>query len=58
MIYKPHTKNEFYVKPIRGGFYAVYDGYDKSVASIEISAKNANKTCQELNRCRNLRYNF
>lgn len=34
---KQHKVNEFYVKTIRGGYYGVYDGYDKSLESIEMS---------------------
>ena len=34
---KRHTNNEFYIKPLYNGYYAVIDGYDKSMASLECS---------------------
>lgn len=55
---KQHSKNEFYVKSIRGGYYGVYDGYDKSLASLEITKENADKVCEELNNIRNKRFGF
>ena len=34
---KAHRKNEFYAKRVRGGYYAVIDGYDMSMESLEVS---------------------
>ena len=50
---KNHSKNEFYIKPLRKGYYAVIDGYDKSMASLEISEKAAINKMNELNQLRN-----
>lgn len=33
---KRHTNNEFYIKPLYNGYYAVIDGYDNLVKSGEI----------------------
>ena len=52
---KKHSKNEFYVKPVRGGYFGVFDGYDKSLASLETSSESAEKVCGELNELRNKR---
>lgn len=52
---KQHTKNEFYIKPIRGGYWGVYDGYDKSLASLEITKEAAERLAEELNAVRNTR---
>lgn len=52
-----HKANEFYVKRIRGGYYAVIDGYDKSAASLEISEADAVRVAAELNAMRNKRMN-
>lgn len=54
---KEHKANEFYVKRIRGGYYAVIDGYDKSAASLEISEADAVRVAAELNAMRNKRMN-
>ena len=32
---KRHSKDEFYVKAVRGGYFGVFDGYDNSLASLE-----------------------
>lgn len=50
---KNHSKNAFYVKPLRKGYYAVIDGYDKSTASLEISEEAAINKMNELNQLRN-----
>ena len=50
---KNHSKNEFYIKPLRKGYYAVMDGYDKSMASLEISEEAAINKMNELNQLRN-----
>lgn len=55
---KQHKPNEFYVKAIRGGYYGVYDGYDKSIASIEMSKVAADRMAQKLNEMRNKRLNL
>lgn len=52
---KQHTKNEFYVKAVRGGYFGVFDGYDHSLASLETSSENADKVCKEQNELRNKR---
>lgn len=55
---KQHSKNEFYVKAVRGGYFGVFDGYDHSLASLEISSETAEKQCKELNESRNKRFNL
>lgn len=55
---KQHKANEFYVKAIRGGYFGVYDGYDKSLESLEMSKEAADKLAQELNEIRNKRFNL
>jgi len=55
---KKHSKNEFYVKAVRGGYFGVYDGYDQSLASLEDSKEDADKLCKELNELRNKRLNL
>ena len=50
---KNHSKNEFYIKPLKKGYYAVMDGYDKSMASLEISEEAAINKMNELNQLRN-----
>lgn len=54
---KSHSKNEFYVKPIRKGYYAVINGYDKSMESLEVSEAAIAKA-EELNDIRNKRLNL
>lgn len=54
---KQHKANEFYVKAIRGGYFGVFDGYDKSLESIEMSKEAADRLAQELNEKRNERLN-
>ena len=49
---KQHKSNEFYVKRIRGGYFAVIDNYDKSMASLEVSEEAAIKIAAELNEMR------
>ena len=48
---KQHKANEFYVKKSRG-YYMVIDGYDKSMASLEVTEEAANKMAAELNAMR------
>lgn len=55
---KNHSKNEFYVKSVRGGYFAVINGYDMSVESLETSRENAENICRELNEMRNKRFNL
>ena len=52
---KQHSKNEFYVRAVRGGYFGVFDGYDHSLASLETSSENADKVCNEQNELRNKR---
>ena len=52
---KSHSKNEFYVKPIRKGYYAVINGYDKSMESLEVSEDAAIAKAEDLNGMRNNR---
>ena len=54
---KSHGKNEFYVKSIRKGYYAVINGYDKSMESLEVSEAAIAKA-EELNDIRNKRLNL
>lgn len=53
---KQHSKNEFYSKKVRGGYYVVIDGYDMSMASLENSKKEAEAMCRKLNEMRNNRF--
>ena len=53
---KQHKANEFYVKKSRG-YYIVIDGYDKSMASLEVTEEAANKMAAELNAMRGKRKN-
>lgn len=55
---KNHSKNEFYVKPIRKGYYAVINGYDKSMKSLGVSEAAAIAKAEELNDIRNKRLNL
>lgn len=48
---KQHKQNEFYVKKSRG-YYMVIDGYDKSMASMEITEEDAIRVANELNEMR------
>lgn len=48
---KQHKSNEFYVKKSRG-YYIVIDGYDKSMASMEITEEDAMRVANELNEMR------
>lgn len=48
---KQHKSNEFYVKKSKG-YYMVIDGYDKSMASMEITEEDAMKVANELNEMR------
>lgn len=52
---KSHNANEFYVKKSRN-YYMVIDGYDKSMASLEMTKEDAEKTAAELNEMRNKRF--
>ena len=54
---KIHKANEFYVKKSRG-YYMVIDGYDKSMASLEVTEEAANKKAKELNEMRVKRLNI
>lgn len=55
---KQHRPSEFVIKTMtRKGvkYYQVIDTYDMSLASLEISEDEANKTVTELNEMRNKR---
>ena len=52
-----HKSNEFYVKKSRC-YYMVIDGYDKSMASLEVTEEAANKMAAELNAMRGKRLNI
>ncbi|MBW9277450.1 hypothetical protein [Bacteroides fragilis] len=54
---KKHKSNEFYVKKLRG-YYLVIDGYDNSMASLEVTEAAANKMAAELNAMRGKRLNI
>lgn len=54
---KIHKANEFYVKKVRG-YYMVVDGYDKSMASLELTEEAANNMAAELNAMRSKRLNI
>lgn len=54
---KPYKANEFYVKKSRG-YYIVIDGYDKSMASLEVTEEAANNMAAELNAMRGKRLNI
>lgn len=50
MIYQKVVEGErFYVKPIRGGYWAVMNRLDKSTEALEISKEKAEKLADELN---------
>ena len=55
---KKHSKNEFYVKPVRGGYFAVINSYDMNIESLESSRESAENVCRELNEMRNKRFNL
>lgn len=55
---KRHSKDEFYVKAVRGGYFGVFDGYDNSLASLETSNEEAEKVCKKQNELRNKRFNL
>ncbi len=52
---KARRKNEFYAKRVRGGYYAVTDGYDMSMESLEVSEEAAAALIRKLNQLRNER---
>lgn len=54
---KNHKASEFYVKKVRG-YYMVIDGYDMSMASLEVTEEAANKVASELNSMRSERLNI
>lgn len=54
---KNHKANEFYIKKTRG-YYMVIDGYDKSMASLELTEEAANNMAAELNAMRSKRLNI
>lgn len=52
---KKHKKNEFYVKPIRGGYFMVVNSYDYSMESLENNERDAIELCNKLNKMRTSR---
>ena len=54
---KEHKANEFYVKPIRGGYFAVINGYDHSIESLETTKEAAENICKKYNERRNAMLN-
>lgn len=54
---KSHKVNEFYVKKSRG-CYMVIDGYDMSMASLELTEEAANNMAAKLNAMRSKRLNI
>lgn len=54
---KEHKANEFYVKPIRGGYFAVINGYDHSMESLETTKEAAENICKKYNERRNAMLN-
>lgn len=55
---KRHSKDEFYVKAVKGGYFGVFDGYDNSLVSLETSNEEAEKVCKKQNELRNKRLNL
>lgn len=49
---KHKTNNDFYIKPIRGGYYMIIDRFDMSMASLEDTKEEAEKQCEYLNELR------
>lgn len=54
---KNRKANEFYVKKERS-YYLVIDGYDMSMASLEVTEEAANNMAAELNAMRSKRLNI
>lgn len=52
---KEHKANEFYVKRVRGGYFAVIDGYSNGMESLECTEEAARRMAAELNEMRNKR---
>ncbi|WP_291028241.1 hypothetical protein [Dysgonomonas sp. 37-18] len=50
--FKTVTGDRFYVKPIRGGYYGVYNKLDMSLESLCLSKEEADNTAIELNNLR------
>lgn len=49
---KKVTSDRFYVKPIRGGYYAIINRLDHSTETLEVSKEAAEKLAAELNSLR------
>lgn len=54
---KEHKANEFYVKQVRGGYFAVINGYDHSIESLETIKEAAENICKKYNERRNAMLN-
>lgn len=57
IYFKEHKANEFYVKPVRGGYFAVINGYDHSIESLEPIKEAAENICKKYNERRNAMLN-
>ena len=55
---KQHTKDEYFVKRIRGRYYGVYSSYDMSLCYFALSRGEANVECAHLNKLMNDYYNL
>ncbi len=52
-FFKEVTGPRFYVKPIRGGYWGVYNKLDRSLESLCLSQNEAEDLAKELNEIRN-----
>ena len=50
--FKTVTGDRFYIKPVRGGYYGVYNKLDMSLDSLCLSKQEAENTALELNNLR------
>lgn len=50
--FKTVTGDRFYIKPVRGGYYGVYNKLDMSLESLCLSKQEAENTALELNNLR------
>jgi hypothetical protein len=55
---KQHTKDEYFVKRIRGKNYAVVNKYNMNVCYLAFSKSEANVECSHLNKLNNDYYNL
>lgn len=52
IVEKHKTNNDFYIKPIRGGYYMIIDRFDMDMAGLEDTKEAAEKLCEHLNELR------